>query len=225
MVSKTKKRLQHNHGFTKRILTNYSHQNINMGDSQHLYWVTNPIFTKQNKINKSRVILDKYHNPRYTQFTQYNKLLGTLCKYKKYNINLDFITEFYRHIYYDITGTFQINITDDGTHAAWAHPSQSSYKITKLVPLNSHGNTTILFLEDSAGHQKVLKVFNNLEVDPALQQEFLDLEINHIGESRAGATTGNYINYQDMDTFNIYNFNMIDYTIPEVRPNSRVYLS
>jgi hypothetical protein len=220
------------HGFitkskTKKAPRNYHRhmyeQSGGLGGSAHLYWNTNPDFVRVNADNAIRIILHKKYNPSVSQFARYKPMLTDLLTYANYNINLDFINDFNKYIYYDVDGTFGIDIrkSQHGPGASWINSAKSRFTIEKRLPPSSHENTTILFLKGPTGEEKVLKVFNNLPVSVNKINEYLELDITHIGPNK----TGHKLNFNTQDAFNLYNFNLVDSTIPEAHPESRVYLS
>ena len=212
---------------TKKASRNYCKhtykQSGGLGGTAHLYWNTNPDFVRVNADNAIRIILHKKYNPSVSQFARYKPMLTDLLTYANYNINLDFINDFNKYIYYDVDGTFGIDIrkSQHGPGASWINSAKSRFTIEKRLPPSSHENTTILFLKGPTGEEKVLKVFNNLPVSVDKINEYLELDITHIGPNK----TGHKLNFNTQDEFNLYNFNLVDSTIPEAHPESRVYLS
>jgi len=194
-----------------------------LGGTKHLYWNNNPEFASVNGDNATRVILHKKYKSTTSQYTRYKPMLAELLTYSNYNINLDFIDDFNKYIYYDRDGIFGIDIRkkQHGPGASWMNPDESRFTIEKRLPPSSHENTTILFLKGPGGEEKVLKVFNNLPVNLDNINEFLELDITHIGPNK----TGHRLNFNTLDEFDLYNFNLVDSTIPEAHPGSRVYLS
>jgi hypothetical protein len=100
-------------------LNNIKNNNLNggIGGSNSFYFNQHPDFTWYNDNNLNNIIFNKNKNKNKnkkfeSQFEVYSKLLDNLLKYdeKKALINLDFINNFFRYIYYDINGDI-LNIT------------------------------------------------------------------------------------------------------------------
>lgn len=68
-------------------------------------------------------------------------MLDTFLKYDsdKYMINMDFTNIFYRNIFYDIGGKYEIDLTNPET-PKWTIPDNSRYKIDKVFGWLSSSN-------------------------------------------------------------------------------------
>lgn len=203
-------------------------------------WHDMPEFTTINKQNESHLQLSNTYNGE-PQHEIYYSELATLLEYKNYEINMDFISNFYSHVFYDISGKYTIDLTKG--QKKWSVDSNAiQYSITNYHINPTHGNTTIVFLREKGEHEqlrkKVIKVFNNIPCNMDSIREFLSLEISHISpKSRNLLTQYNYIHYDKLDdfkqekdkvsnTFNVFNFNHKQYYTPEVsEKNTYVSLS
>ncbi len=172
-------------------------------------WNTHPDFTKINDTNLTKVILHVGNIIENEQYNDYSLMLNNLLKIDNGFINLDFINNFTRYIYYDLKGIFGINLSNN----TWNNDELNKYNITRAIT-QAHGNTTILFLElkTDKTKKKVLKIFN--KIDPGLNgtlyingiKDYLSLEITHISDNHKFALQTHY-NSINKNTFNKINFN------------------
>ena len=201
-------------------------------------WHDMPEFTTINKQNESHLQLSNTYTDK-PQHEIYYSELEALLEYKDLQINMDFISNFYRHVFYDVKGKYAIDLTK----GQWSVDSDAiQYSIENYHINPTHGNTTIVFLMEKGEHEqprkKVIKVFNNIPCNMDSIREFLSLEIAHISpKSRNLLTQYNYIHYDKLDdfkqekdkvsnTFNVFNFNHKKYYVPEVsEENTYVSLS
>jgi hypothetical protein len=70
-------------------------------------WNTHPEFTKINETNLTKVILHIGNTIENGQYNDYSPMLDNLLKIDNGVINLDFINNFARPIYYDLTGVLE----------------------------------------------------------------------------------------------------------------------
>ncbi len=169
------------------------------------FWNQHPDFEKFN-INASRKI-QLLEEPEGTQFEEYSILLDRLLQKENGLINMDFINNFFRYIYYDIDGRlFGLDKIDDTFK--WRNPSINKYKITKIIS-QPHLNTTIIFLSARGLANKVLKIFNSIPINIGALKDYLSLEITHIQpeSSRVRSFQENY-NSISREMFDKINFNM-----------------
>lgn len=203
-------------------------------------WHDMPEFTTINKQNESHLQLSNTYNGEPQHEIYYSELTA-LLEYKDFQINMDFISNFYRHVFYDVEGKYAIDLTKG--QKKWSVDSGAiQYSITNYHINPTHGNTTIVFLREKGEHEqprkKVIKVFNNIPCEINSIREFLSLEISHISpKSRNLLIQYNYIHYDKLDdfkqekdkvsnTFNVFNFNHKQYYVPEVsEKNTYVSLS
>jgi hypothetical protein len=90
------------------------------------------------------IILHKGHNlavEEMSQYYNYSHMLENLLKVENGVINLDFINDFARYIYYDIEGNFGIQDNK------WINPDINKYNIENLYIQEPHHNTLIYFLK------------------------------------------------------------------------------
>lgn len=191
-------------------------------------WQDMPEFNKVNNENEKMMQLSSlYETP---QHDVYYKELDMLLQYSNYEINMDFINNFYRHIFYDTEEQYAIDLRKEKKQ--WHKPGEKiKYEISNYHVNPTHQNTTIVFLKNKDPKdnlQKVIKIFNNIDCDINRIREFLGLEITHISDkSRNTLSQYNYIHYENLNTFNKFNFNGKKYYIPEISGDSKskVYLS
>lgn len=188
-------------------------------------WQYMPEFSAVNKENEAMLQLSSAFNDKQ-QHTLYYSELANLFEYKGFEINMDFISNFYRHIYYDIEEKYAIDLIKK----QWRNDSSKiKYNITNFHVNPTHGNTTIVFLKSKTDEtkKKVIKIFNNIPCNIAELREFLSLEISHISpKSRNALNQYNYMHYNKLNdfgykdslynTFNMFNFNHKKYYVPEV---------
>jgi hypothetical protein len=207
-------------------------------------WHAMPEFTTINNQNEAHLQLSATYNDK-PQHEIYYSELAALLEYKAFEINMDFISNFYRHVFYDVEGKYAIDLTKGQKN--WTMDSDAiQYTITNYHINPTHGNTTIVFLKEKAKgehehtqpRKKVIKVFNNIPCNMDSIREFLSLEISHISpKSRNLLNQYNYIHYDKLNdfdqskdsvsnTFNVFNFNHKQYYVPEVsEKNTYVSLS
>jgi hypothetical protein len=196
------------------------------------YWNQHPYFMKTNHRLKDSVILSAMYRPENSQYNLYKPLLDNLLKINNGIINMDFISNFARNIYYDIGRKPEFEIGLDKLNpggkqkAIWVNPANAKYTIKNAIT-QGHGNTTILFLEDVKQRtQKVLKIFNRIDVDTTKIKDYLSLNVSEIKSSVGTfefSTQKNYLLFPD-DVFNVINFNM-DNNFIESNNGSKLYLS
>ena len=182
-----------------------------MGSSEAKYWKENPYFKEINKENERRLILSKSYNSENSQYEQYRQMLKNFLSYdsEKYMINMDFTNMFYRNIFYDVDGNYNIDLTKQDK-PEWSTPDNSRYKIDKVLGGLAHQNTTILFLSNKQipEDKKAIKIFNLYDVNINKINDYLSVEITKIGgKNRTMFGQKNYIYYPDLDNFNKLNFN------------------
>jgi hypothetical protein len=188
-----------------------------MGYSTY-YWNQHPDFSDFNKTLLAKVLLSTTSGID-TQYDDYAPMLNNLLKKTDGVIDLNFINNFARHIYYDLNGD---NFGLDDSYN-WTHGSKTKYNIVKRV-IQEHGNTTILFLESPDGSKKVLKIFNNINVDITKIKDYLSLEITHITDKYEMAFQTNY-NRISSEAFESINFNMEKDLITTNNGEDKLYLS
>lgn len=230
--SKKQKHTQKHIGVIRQKKTrsahNFSKYNIYGGAGRIVInWCDQPEFEKINGENENMLQISALHEDVFQHDVYYNDL-GALLQYNNYEINMDFISNFYKHIYYDINGKYAIDIR--GENKKWYKNGDDIKYVIEDYHVNpTHQNTTIVFLKSKTEplKEKVIKIFNNIYCDINKIREFLALEISHISkQSRNYITQHNYLHYDNLDTFNKFNFNQKKYYIPEISENkSNVYLS
>jgi hypothetical protein len=192
-----------------------------------LQWCDQPEFIKVNAENDKMLQLNLLHTHDKYQHNVYYTELTNLLEYKKYEVNMDFISNFYKHIYYDISQKYAIDLRNKSQ--SWLTPTENIlYDITSSYVNPTHQNTTIVFLKSkSTSTEKVIKIFTNIDCDINKIREFLPLEISHISKkSRNIIAQFNYLHYVNLDTFNKFNFNQKKNYIHEVSEDkSKIYLS
>ncbi len=75
-----------------------------MGGNSH-WWTQHPNFAEYNANAKRKLLLNENDGEQYDL---YDQLLNNLLQIDKGIINIDFINNFYRYIYYDFDGSFII---------------------------------------------------------------------------------------------------------------------
>lgn len=156
----------------------------------------------------------------YPQVKKYLELLDILLK-NNYNlaINLDFINDFNRYIYYDLNNEYSINSKKEGDKDIFNFVNQDrvSYKIKKT--LTNTDNSSIFLLEKISQREnhvdlpeyQILKIYNGT-ID---ESDYLSLEIGRITNNKKLVTiTPNYYELTE-DEFAGWNYNDIklDYLI------------
>ncbi len=207
-----------NNDFSKKKYLKYKKKYLNLKNINILkggmgynkqYWNENINFSERNKQNELQLLLSLNYNQTH-QFTSYGENLDKLLKIDQETglINLDFITNFFRNIYYDthipnkyaitkwvtsdkseyIYSNYAIKISidpEDPTKtkkkATWIYPEKNNYIIDRMIE-QPHGNTTIIFLKNKNKElpDKVLKIFNNIYCSFDTIKDYLSLEIIHI---------------------------------------------
>ena len=71
------------------------------------FWKAHPDFNKHNIINEQSLILNREYNAPQ----DYNLELDNLLRVSNHSINMDFINNFYRKIYYDTENKYALNFT------------------------------------------------------------------------------------------------------------------
>jgi hypothetical protein len=194
------------------------------------YWNEHHEFTTINENNKKKVLLDNSYNENNTQFNNYSKMLDNMLKKSDDNlaINLDFINNFYREIYYDVDNTFKLEyIVDENKKIK---PVEGKLILTNDNYLidegftQTHGNTSILFLKHKSTNKKyVMKIYNNINIDINKLKDYLSLQIIHITtESNNWIPQNNYIPIPPK-IFDIINFNKQKNFIST--QNEKIYLA
>lgn len=192
------------------------------------YWNDHESFGRTNDDNIKNIIISTEYNKSKEQFHDYKKMLDQLLVHSNGLINLDFINLFHRKIYYDLTKKFSIVLNklkdrDTGRptdtidiEKVIDKPEFNNYKLSNVYT-QTHGNTTILFLENKKDEtdKKVLKIFNNINIDINAIKDYLSLEITRINNNpvligEKFQKNYNHISYDDFQTFN---FNMQNHFI------------
>ena len=160
----------------KNKYQNLINQKAGMGYHRK-YWNEHVNFKIQNEKNLKRLILNnEFDNKKLTQFNEYSVLLKKQLIFENNLINLDFINNFFRYIYYDIDNIFSIKIND--TKSCEWNKTDTNNKYEIYETFNSkHGNTTVLFLNEKNNNKnnKVLKIFNNIDVNINNIKDYLSL--------------------------------------------------
>ena len=189
------------------------------------YWNQHPDFEEENeKIKKTLGLSVTYNHREKSQFDYYSDLLSKLLNINNGIINMEFINNFYRNIYYDVTreknfkintlipGEFGIKISPDKEYT-WEDDSKHKYSIINTI-VQLHGDTTIHILASKKDptKKKVLKVFNRYDIISSIDtiKDYVSLEI--IKNPNKGAespvrTDSNYFEISD-EVLDAYNFNM-----------------
>jgi hypothetical protein len=192
--------------------------------NQHPQFTTPDITINVNEIMKKTMCLQIGYNPHDSQFLKLSEILSQLLNIKDGTINLDFINNFYRNIYYDfkanLTGVVDTSIPGDfgikveGSVYSWIHPENNQYNIIS-THVHVHSRTTILILQNKdptkPQDKKVLKVFNT-DLNPNKIKDYLSLQIivnpdDNSSKAISEYRDRNYINLKKA-TLDAYNFNM-----------------
>ena len=196
------------------------------------FWNQHIKFNLQNDKNKLNLILNNDYNNNNTQFKEYSNLLKKLLTYENNVINFDFINNFFRYIYYDVKDQFSIKkiLNNNKNEYEWLNNNNNNNKYNIINSFDSkHGNTSILFLENKNKIDfKVLKIFNNINININQLDDYLSLEIIKIFDnandmSKIQSFQNNYFEIS-MKEFNKINFNKIDNFINEQNTNNKLYL-
>jgi hypothetical protein len=189
------------------------------------YWNQNPDFEEENEKIKETLGLSLTYDPhKKSQFDYHSELLSKLLNINNGIINIDFINNFYRNIYYDVTrhenydintsipGEFGIKISPDKVYT-WEDDSKHKYRIVQ-THIQPHGNTTIHILENQSDRtdKKVLKVFNSYDIIDSISmiKDYVSLEIirnPNKGTEQPARFDSNYFEISD-EVLDAYNFNM-----------------
>jgi hypothetical protein len=232
LKKRTSKKSNHhksNHRKSKKEIKKYILKG-GLGNNKQ-YWNQHPSFIETNKRLKDTVVLSTIYRNENSQYSLYKPLLDNLLKINNGIINMDFISNFARNIYYDNgkRPVFEISldILNPGgqQEAKWVNPMNQKYQITKAFT-QKHGNTSILFLDDPKKINKVLKIFNNIDVDVKKIKDYLSMNVSEIKPSIKTfefSIQKNYLLFSE-DNFNIINFNM-DNNFIESNKESKLYLS
>ena len=210
------------------------------GGAGDKYWYDDPKFEEINTINKSELFVNNYQIRRYHDML--DKLLLKENKYgpisddeEKVLINLDFINEFYKNIYYSTSddNSFAISINDtrentreplNDTILNFTKPIELdmysvNYEKTRIIyndPINKFSGikVIIIFLNNSDPTQfKVLIIFANENINCMRIKQYLSLEIMKIVNKNFLESGLNNLqeNYTEINQnfFNSLNFNCI----------------
>jgi hypothetical protein len=202
------------------------------------YWNTHPKFKEINNRLKHTVVLSSTNNlsdPNHSQYGLYSPLLDNLLTIRDGIINMDFISDFFRNIHYDLEGTFGIS---DGK---WNNERENKYNIERYFT-QAHGNTSIFFLKKKENTQSnnrsasaytipepeylVLKVFNNINFEENIK-DYLSLVVSEINSGSSSfnlSFQNNYLFFSE-NFFKITNFNMDNNFIESNIDGSKLYLS
>lgn len=167
------------------------------------------------------IILNPENNNENGQFESYEPLLKSLLVCKDNIINMEFINNFYRYLYYSTTNdnpnpiaNINFDIKFEGGVYSFDNPELVDYKITSSHT-QPHGNTSILFLKKKDGVQNnkpdklVLKIFNNLIVD---FKDYLSLDVNVVKnpDSKVSSSfTNPRYNVLKIEDYNTIDFNCV----------------
>jgi hypothetical protein len=190
------------------------------------YWNQHTLFPTINTSNEQNLILNNDYN-NIPQYTKYGNDLDKLLQMNTTSgiINIDFLTNFFRNIYYDTPtreySKYAIRLSPDPNFpkdptkkiARWVYPDQNKYNIVKTL-IQPHGNTTIIFLQNKTDEtdKKVLKTFNKVPCNFDSIKDYLPLEVIHITNNPTYFTQKDkwtQINYYPItpEKFEIINFN------------------
>ncbi len=201
------------------------------------YYNEHPKFKDYNQNARRTMIFAHPEIDDSAQFNSYNEELKNLFMYDKGIINYEFMENFHRHVYYDLSDDFEL-VTTDGTLAGTTKGttfkknglggSKIPYDIDPREIHQAHGNTSVYFLKHTSGNPDknyVLKVFNTVPIDISAIPDYLSLEIIHIDEKGAPLLESqkNYV-HVTKEAFDTLNFNMIDDFI-ETNNNTHLYLA
>ena len=154
--------------------------NITTWDKHPNFYVDNNICKNKLLINNMDKIDNREADSKKTQFDCYSELLTNLLEYNNGIINLDFINNFHRYIYYDHSDDFAINIvlivdqTDSKKrkkilNCEWVNDKNHKYSICKNPKpiIQDHEGSIILWLEEKnkTYNKKVLKIFNKIPIE------------------------------------------------------------
>jgi hypothetical protein len=204
--------------------------------SKTQYWNQHPDFIEINDISKSTVVLLNNYNGT-SQYSLYSPLLDNLLRINNGVINMDFIMNFHRHIYYDLDGS-NLGLKNN----RWINEPANKYNIVNFF-IQQHRNTSIYFLQNKTDERdkKVLKVFNNINLETTgllssltrlfttptktpIIDDYLSLEIYLIKNDPGyfESFQKNYVVYSK-EKFDSINFNMIQNLIES--QEGHLYLS
>ena len=160
--------------------------------------------------NKDEIYLSSTYNPLKSQINKYFDLLDKLLvKTDNMIINMDFINNFNRNIYYDSDNSFSINVDTNNFN------NQSIYKIDRL--LTSTTNCKIFKLSKTSQLENHRGLLDNLVLkqyfDNIDNYDYLSLEIGRVVKSRKPTDVltfeNNYYKITE-EEFNKFNFNDIN---------------
>lgn len=181
------------------------------------YWNEHTNFELTNNINKTKLIFNKgYLSSQYSDFVG---MLDNLLNINNGLINLDFINNFYRNIYFDIDKDFEINVNSK----TWKNDSINKYTISKYI---KSPNSDIVFIQNKnlPSDQKVIKIFTKIDVDIKRIPDYLSLLIVHIlNKIPILSAQNNYIPITP-DEFELFNFNCQTHFILD-QNNNKLYLA
>jgi hypothetical protein len=192
------------------------------------YWNQHPSFIASNKNLLKHVSLSILNTEENLQYGDYSLMLDNLLKITDGVIDLNFINNFSRHIYYDINGE-NFGINSVGKDMKWKDDTKTKYNITRSI-IQPHLNTTILFLKSKTDEStKVLKIFNKINIDINAIKDYLSLEITHIDISQTSDKSlmefQNNYNRISKERFDSINFNMETEFITTNNERDYLYLS
>ncbi len=172
------------------------------------HWNGHATFIPKNNINLSSLVLNTDYTGTTSQYQMYHDSLNKLLSHSNGLINLDFINNFYRNIYYDVDNLFSLNIQDIKEDVILSK-GNNKYKLSRKPQISDHGATTILFLINKTDEcdEKVLKIFNNIDVDVTKIKDYLSLEITNICSEPSIILQPNFYKMSH-SAFEIFNFNL-----------------
>jgi hypothetical protein len=164
-----------NEDYAKNNYIKYKNKYLNLKNNMKggyggatLYWNQHNSYELENKDNNLRCILNGNYNSSNTQSSKYKIDLDKLLNFDDCQVNIDFINNFYRKIYYDYTNEYEIvDSTKEeeksylgkiASYVASAFVEQEKkvpiYEFKKDIKYNiyntsvqPHLNTTIFFLK------------------------------------------------------------------------------
>ena len=150
------------------------------------FWNQHPHFETVNRDNNNFMLLNPIKSTN--QFDKYNTLMDNMFVLRNGIIDLDFISNFFRNIYYDTNNQYSIKtitkaeydrlsegekdrycLNSEGRSIRKAYgfvnPDRIAYRITRVIE-QPHGNTVILFLRKRIDNPNLpeeltLKIFLN----------------------------------------------------------------
>jgi hypothetical protein len=194
--------------YKNKYLELKKNQKAGMGSVGYTSWSTFPDYEDKNNKNKKKILLAEDYSELENQNENYLRVLTNLLKKSEDNltINLDFINNFYREIYYDNDGTFEIKYEKDNMKINASFVKPNKYEIMKMF-IQAHGNSSILFIKNKDSQKEyVFKVYNNINVDITELKNYLSLQIIHIMDKTDWNFQNNYVQLTK-EQFNVLNFN------------------